>query len=74
MFSLRQPSFIALAVSSIVLSACSAPQGTVVPSSPSAGAQQIKQRLPSPVVGMALEKSASPNYLAEHPLSIYCRR
>ena len=69
MFSLRQPSFIALAVSSIVLSACSAPQGTVAPSSPSAGAQQIKQRLPSPVVGMALEKSASPQLFGRAPVA-----
>ncbi len=69
MFSLRQPSFIALAVSSIVLSACSVPHGTVAPSSPSAGAQQIKQRLPSPVVGMALEKSASPQLFGRAPVA-----
>ena len=69
MFSLRQPSFIALAVSSIVLSACSAPHGTVTPSSPSAGAQQIKQRLPSPVIGMALEKSASAQLFGRAPIA-----
>ena len=69
MFSLQQPSFIALAVSSIVLSACSVPHGTVAPSSPSAGAQQIKQRLPSPVVGMALEKSASPQLFGRAPIA-----